>query len=121
MILQVSMNELVQRESNIDDANCVFGILPVSDIGGSTAVIGDSVLRSAYVVYDLQSHQIALAQTVLNATGDNIVEIDRRGVLYTTGVTSVKGEVPSSAGKTSEVSLALTVLLACCLAWQALL
>lgn len=118
-VLKVGMNELVQRESNIEDAKCVFGILPVSDNAEAISVIGDTVLRSAYVVYDLQNDQISLAQTVFNATGENVVEIDGRGVLNTTGIMSVQGDVPSSAVRSSSVSLLLlVVLLTCCLGWQ---
>ena len=119
--LEVSMAELVQRESNIEDAKCVFGILPVSDNAEAVAVIGDSVLRSAYVVYDLQNHQISLAQTRVNVSEERIVEIDGRGVLNTTGVGSVMGDVPSSASRISAVSMSLAVLLTCCcLGWQSL-
>jgi hypothetical protein len=38
-------------------------------------ILGDTFLRSAYVVYDLDNKQISLAQTVFNATDSNIVEI----------------------------------------------
>jgi hypothetical protein len=51
---------------------CVFGIAPA---GGSTAVLGDTFLRSAYVVYDLANNEISLAKTNFNATTNNILEI----------------------------------------------
>ncbi|KIW20528.1 hypothetical protein PV08_01103 [Exophiala spinifera] len=51
---------------------CVFGIAPAQ---GSTPVLGDTFLRSAYVVYDLANNEISLAQTVFNSTTDNIKEI----------------------------------------------
>lgn len=55
-----------------DSPACVFGIL----YGSGTNVLGDAFLRSAYVVYDLENQQIALAQTSFNATGqDDIKEI----------------------------------------------
>lgn len=38
-------------------------------------ILGDTFLRSAYVVYDLDNKQISLAQTVFNATDSNVVEI----------------------------------------------
>lgn len=38
-------------------------------------LLGDTFLRSAYVVYDLESKQIALAQSKLNVTTSNIQEI----------------------------------------------
>lgn len=51
---------------------CIFGISPS---GGTTAVLGDTFLRSAYVVYDLSNNEISIAQTDFNATASNVVEI----------------------------------------------
>ena len=51
---------------------CLFGLAPS---GGSTSVLGDTFLRSAYVVYDLDNNEISLAQTNFNASSSNIVEI----------------------------------------------
>ncbi|KFY41100.1 hypothetical protein V494_03205 [Pseudogymnoascus sp. VKM F-4513 (FW-928)] len=51
---------------------CLFGIVPS---GVSVPVLGDTFLRSAYVVYDLENNEISLAQTKFNATGSNIVEL----------------------------------------------
>ena len=51
---------------------CVFGI---ASNGGGTSVLGNTFLRSAYVVYDLVNHQISLAPTNFNSTTDNIKEI----------------------------------------------
>ncbi|KAL8898416.1 MAG: hypothetical protein Q9207_006711 [Kuettlingeria erythrocarpa] len=38
-------------------------------------LLGDTFLRSAYVVYDLESRQIAMAQAKLNVTTSNVEEI----------------------------------------------
>ncbi|KEY67154.1 hypothetical protein S7711_03014 [Stachybotrys chartarum IBT 7711] len=51
---------------------CLFGVAPAGD---STIVLGDTFLRSAYVVYDLENNEISLAQTVFNATESDIAEI----------------------------------------------
>lgn len=51
---------------------CVFGIAPVD---GHMPILGDTFLRSAYVVYDLENHEISLAQTNFNSTRDEILEI----------------------------------------------
>ncbi len=75
-------------------AACVFGILPS---GSSYSVLGDTFLRSAYVVYDLDNNQISLAQTNFNSTTDNIKEIERgpHGVpdatMVSSPVANVKG------------------------------
>ncbi len=79
--ISVPFNEIVLPSSTSAGSNlqfddgtsaCVFGIAP-SD--GGTAVLGDTFLRSAYVVYDLANNQISLAQTNFNSTTDNIKEI----------------------------------------------
>ncbi|EEQ85907.1 hypothetical protein RJZ56_001873 [Blastomyces dermatitidis] len=66
---------------------CLFGIAPS---GGGTSILGDTFLRSAYVVYDLGNNQISLAQTNFNSTGNNVLEIG-------TG----PGAVPSVTGVSS--------------------
>ena len=54
------------------ESACLFGILPNS---GETSVLGDTWLRSAYVVYDLENNEISLAQTNFNATTSHVVAI----------------------------------------------
>ncbi|KAJ5719575.1 hypothetical protein N7493_007153 [Penicillium malachiteum] len=51
---------------------CAFGIAPA---GESSPVLGDTFLRSAYVVYDLANNEISLANTKFGSTGSNIEEI----------------------------------------------
>jgi Eukaryotic aspartyl protease len=63
---------------------CLFGIAPAS---GEISVLGDTFLRSAYVVYDLDNNEISMAQTVFNATANDIREIG-------TGSGSVPGAKP---------------------------
>ena len=46
----------------------------ISPTGGSSPVLGDTFLRSAYVVYDLGNNEISLAATNFNATS-NVQEI----------------------------------------------
>jgi len=70
---------------------CIFGIAPAE---GSTPVLGDTFLRSAYVVYDLANNQISLAQTNFNSTTDDIREIG-------TGSGSVPGAIPVATAVTT--------------------
>lgn len=51
---------------------CILGVGPA---GNGIAVLGDTFLRSAYVVYDLSNNEISLAQTNFNATSSSIEEI----------------------------------------------
>ncbi|KAF4591601.1 candidapepsin-4 precursor [Ophiocordyceps camponoti-floridani] len=80
---------------------CYLGIMPTSGSGGgagsSTAsVLGDTFLRSAYVVYDLQGHTIALANTVYNATGSDIKEIPSDGKIP--GAVEARDPVRATSG-----------------------
>lgn len=71
---------------------CILGIGPAGD---SVAVLGDTFLRSAYVVYDLANNEISLAQTRFNATQSDVQEI-------TTG----RDAVPDAVMVTGAVSTA---------------
>ena len=100
--ISVEMNELVidlmsangQRAtfSNGVEA-CLFGIAPA---GAGTAVLGDTFLRSAYVVYDLDNNEISLAQTNFNATTTNVKEITGPGEVP--DATAVANPVDATAG-----------------------
>ncbi|OJJ69263.1 hypothetical protein ASPBRDRAFT_132269 [Aspergillus brasiliensis CBS 101740] len=74
--INVGVNELVLDVGDLlfqdGERACVFGIVPAGD---STAVLGDTFLRSAYVVYDLANNEISLANTNFDSTGNNILEI----------------------------------------------
>lgn len=73
---------------------CYFGIL---DAAGGSNVLGDTFLRSAYVVYDLDNEEISLAQTLYNVTDSNILEIG-------TGSNSV----PDATGAATAVTVPAT-------------
>ncbi|KAL4898452.1 putative aspartic-type endopeptidase opsB [Aspergillus ambiguus] len=74
--INVGIDELVIDAGDIRFRNgaraCIFGIAPA---GSSTAVLGDTFLRSAYVVYDLSNNEISLANTNFNSTEDDVLEI----------------------------------------------
>ena len=71
--IRVSMSELVIIDGyHHNQPICILGI---SDVGDSTAVLGDTFLRSAYVVYDLSNNQISIAPTNFNSTSSSIKEI----------------------------------------------
>ncbi|OLN88335.1 putative aspartic-type endopeptidase opsB 1 [Colletotrichum chlorophyti] len=69
---------------------CLFGIAPAGD---GTNVLGDTFLRSAYVVYDLDNNEVSLAQTKYNATRSSVLEIGKGS-----------GAVPSAVAVASPVS-----------------
>ncbi|MCJ1387227.1 hypothetical protein MMC18_000067 [Xylographa bjoerkii] len=53
---------------------CVWGIQPTNE-QIPINLLGDTFLRSAYVVFDLDNMQISLAQTDFNSTKSNVLEV----------------------------------------------
>ncbi len=101
--IKVPMNELVMGLNTaqgepvyFEDGQqaCLFGIAPAAT---RTPVLGDTFLRSAYVVYDLENNEISLAQTRWNVTTSNILEIGV-GVDAVPSATRVKNTVQATAG-----------------------
>lgn len=76
---------------------CVLGILPASE----PYILGDTFLRSAYVVYDLKNNVIALAQTNFNSTTSSIVDFkaDQTAIPAVSGVASNAGISETATGK----------------------
>ncbi|GAW24347.1 hypothetical protein ANO14919_139310 [Xylariales sp. No.14919] len=72
---------------------CLFGIAPA---GSGTNVLGDTFLRSAYVVYDIDNNQISLGQTNFNATQSNVSEIPSGTSIP--GATVVSNSVEATSG-----------------------
>ncbi|KAK3935724.1 aspartic peptidase domain-containing protein [Diplogelasinospora grovesii] len=58
-------------------------------------ILGDTFLRSAYVVYDLTHNEIALAQSSFNSTLENIIEIPASA----TGIPLVSGTTSQHSGQ----------------------
>lgn len=54
---------------------CEFGIQNTT----GTNLLGDTFLRSAYVVYDLTNNQVAMAPTDFNATESNVIAFESEG------------------------------------------
>lgn len=81
-----------------DDLLCLLNVTPLSVLSpGVPLLMGDSVLRSAYVVFDLANERIGLAQTNFNSTESNVVPFE-----------SLSAAIPS-ATTVSETSLTYSV------------
>ncbi|KHO00201.1 Peptidase A1 [Metarhizium album ARSEF 1941] len=105
---------------------CLFGL------GGSRAygvrsdrfyLLGDTFLRSAYVAYDLANRQVGLAQSNVNATGSNVVEI-QKGAKSLPNVTGSDGPGPevrqdSASGRNVPSSVAAVLVLGAAVAFSA--
>ena len=73
---------------------CQLGIQPAGQL---PTLFGDTFLRSAYVVYDLENNQIALAQTNFDAKSSNIVSFASKGA-----------PIPSATAASNELAVSQT-------------
>lgn len=115
-VIQVDMNEMIipvttasGRTVTFADGTpaCIFGIAPA---GSGIAVLGDTFLRSAYLVYDLVNNEISIAQTNFNATTNNVVEIGT-GTDAVPDATLVENSVTASAESGNGAGITGTVTL----------
>lgn len=84
-VIKVAVSDLVlpltltngrtPKYTNGQDA-CQLGIQAAGDL---PVLFGDTFLRSAYAVYDLENNRIALAQTDFNSTNSNVVSFASAG------------------------------------------
>ncbi|KAL4928933.1 pepsin-like aspartic protease [Aspergillus undulatus] len=81
LTIRVPLHELILRDTLWyagdmldveDEESCIFGILPAADF---FPILGDSFLRSAYVVFDLDNNEISMAQANFEPGDDHILEI----------------------------------------------
>lgn len=82
---------------------CAFGV----SMSSSTHLLGDTFLRSAYTVYDLDSKVVALAQTNFNSTASSVSAIESGSTIPGVSATAsavVASETGSTIGGTSEES-----------------
>ena len=96
-MVSIPISELVfdsYTEAGFPDGDCVFG-LSYSEPGVN--LMGDSFLRSAYVVYDLANNEISLANTNYDGGDDDILEIGT-GTAAVPGATLMPDPVTSATG-----------------------
>jgi len=98
-VISVPISEMVLEGGISDELDCAFGIVAQPDEGevGTSYTLGDTFIRSAYIVYDIANNQISLAQTNFAPSGSNILEI-------TTG----NNAVPSASGVTNAATATVT-------------
>jgi hypothetical protein len=80
--IKVPASELVLPASDLGitgDSTPILTIFPNSQADGYT-LLGDTFLRSAYVVYDISNLEIGLAQSNWGSTSSNIVAIPSSGI-----------------------------------------
>lgn len=94
--IDVGLNQLVleQGVSGWPRSSCLLGVTPSKP---GVNILGDSFLRSAYVVYDLENNEISLANTNFNPGKDDILEIGT-GAGAVPGATLVPSAVSTATG-----------------------
>lgn len=95
--------DLPVQYSNNGDQMCAFMLSPPSSSDGQGFLtLGDAVLRSMYVVFDLDNAQVSLAQASVNSTASpNIVKVG------TSGVAAAVSGVSSIAKNTNSIATAI--------------
>ena len=73
--------------------------LGIQGAGNLPVLFGDTFLRSAYVVYDLDNNRIALAQTDFNSTESNVVAFESGGAT-----------IPSATSAPNEAAVTQTAI-----------
>jgi len=77
-----------------DTAHTPACALLVRPSAGYTVVLGDAFLRSAYIVYDLDNKQIAMAEADLTSTAEPNIEEIEPGVSGIPGVATIMQPLP---------------------------
>jgi hypothetical protein len=80
---------------------CEFGI---QNTTGDTFLLGDTFLRSAYVVYDLVNNEIGIAPTDFNSTDSNIVAFASSGAPIPSATAAPSQDATVSASVASSTS-----------------
>ncbi|KAI9052043.1 hypothetical protein LZ554_004297 [Drepanopeziza brunnea f. sp. 'monogermtubi'] len=62
--------------------------LGIQAAGNLPVLFGDTFLRSAYAVYDLENNRVALAQTDFNSTDSNVVSFASAGAAIPSAITA---------------------------------
>ncbi|KAI1089185.1 acid protease [Rostrohypoxylon terebratum] len=103
LVLPLTTDGSVQFPSgpNKGQDACQFGVQNFSS-DSTTYLLGDTFLRSAYVVYDLVNNQIGLAPTDFNATATNVVAFASEGAQIPSATAAPnQASVSQSASSTS--------------------
>ena len=105
--IAVSFGEFVSPVYNEDGSQptfengngpvCTWNLLSSGD-PSQPILLGDSFLRSAYVVYDLTNNQIGMAPTVFNSTETNVIEITGSAIPSATATATLAAQQQEYTG-----------------------
>jgi Eukaryotic aspartyl protease len=115
--VSVPMSELVNpikltNGNFLTDSNgkqvCRFGISAQAPGATNSLLFGDTFLRSAYVVYDLENNQIGLAQAKLNTTDSSVVPFASKGATIPSATVAPIATASNAATTTVPTGQSLT-------------
>jgi hypothetical protein len=107
LVLPLTLEDGRTPEYSNGEAACQLGLEAAGDL---PVLFGDTFLRSAYVVYDLENNRIALAQTDFNATDTNIVAFASKGAAIPSATSATGGcSVTQTATGIPKVQTSATV------------
>ncbi|KAI0160656.1 acid protease [Xylariaceae sp. FL1272] len=106
-VIQVGLDELVldaglgkfQSGTYNGEEACEFGIFNTTE---APYLLGDTFLRSAYVVYDLENNEVGLANTDFNATTSNIIAFSTQGATIPSSTAAPNQNDVASTGGNSD-------------------
>ena len=111
LVVKLPNYALVQQLPIDLDDPCVFGIQSTADNNmdlDTVTIIGDTVLRSMYVVYDARNKQVGIAQANVGSSTSEIHELDDGKDFPVSGVSEPSKE--SSGSSTDKESNAATIM-----------
>lgn len=91
-----------------DGSACVLGVMALQAGSGITALLGDTFLRSAYVVFDQTNMKISMAQYVSCGTNEQAITAGSAGASGFTGECSASADAASSSSSSSGKSAGAT-------------
>ncbi|TKA71716.1 hypothetical protein B0A55_10833 [Friedmanniomyces simplex] len=106
-IYNSTTNQPYPYSSSGSDTACAFMIVPAAPTGQGFQTLGDAILRSMYVVFDLDNGQVSLAQAALNSTASpaiHTVSAGASGVAKAISSASYSGAPQQTGSIAAEVN-----------------
>ncbi|KAJ4418583.1 hypothetical protein N0V82_005469 [Gnomoniopsis sp. IMI 355080] len=95
--INVPMDQFVLQDGN----TCVLGVMPLQTGSGITALLGDTFLRNAYVVFDQTNMKISMAQYTSCGTDEQAIPTGSAGASGFTGSCSASADASTSTDSSS--------------------
>lgn len=110
LVLDLSSGEppVYNNGPNRGKTACAFGLQNQTQHDNDPYLLGDTFLRSAYVVYDLVNNKIAIAPTKFNSSDSNVVAFPSHGapIPSATAVSTKSDTAPAATGAPANLAAA---------------